>query len=188
MAASANYLNPVDLVRYYDSRRVLQLASDSGATAVIADLSSSASAAYGFVLNALRSAAADLDSHCQQGRRYLRADLEAIIADAVTYPTNEIKNKRAALIQQLVADLTFGIMCSRRGQVADALKALCPRYETALVTLDRLAEGVQIFDTDTAIARGVPARVTIGKNIYRPSRDNRLFGVWNDDTTNRGYC
>ena len=188
MSASASYLNPVDLVRFYDSRRVLQLASDSGATAVIADLSNSASAAYGFVLSAIRSAASELDSHCQQGKRYARGILEDIIAAAVAAPADEVKAKRAALIQQLVADLAFGIMCSRRGQVADALKALCPRYETALVTLERLAQGVQIFDTDLAINRGVPASVKIGKNVYRPSRDNRLFGVWNDDTTNRGYC
>lgn len=180
MPASASYLNPADLVTYYDRRRVLQLASDTGTAATIADLSDDDSAAYAFVLSCIRSAASDLDSHCQMGKRYTRATLEEIISDAVAAPTDEAKQKRAAMIRQLVADLAFGILASRRGYVADALKMLAPRYDTALVTLERLSQGFQIFDVDAAIDAGAPSSVQIGKNVYRPSQYNRMFGVFED--------
>lgn len=180
MPASASYLNPDELITYYDARRVLQLASDSGEAATVADLSDDDSDAYAFILSCIRYAASELDSHCQQGKRYTRAVLEAIIEEAVAAPTDEAKNKRAAMIRQLVADLAFGVLASRRGYVADALKNLAPRYETALMTLERLSEGVQIFDVDDAITRGAPSSVQIGRLGYRPSEFNRLFGIWED--------
>jgi len=180
MPASASYLNPDELTTYYDSRRVLQLASDTGTPAVAADLDDDGSAAYAFVNAAIRSAAAELDSHCQQGKRYTRADLEAIITAAVAAPSDEAKNKRAGLIRQLVADLAFGVLASRRGYHDDRLKALAPRYETALVTLERLSQGFQVFDLDDAINAGVPSRVRIGLRNYRPATHNRLFGAFED--------
>ncbi len=180
MSASLSYLNPVDLVRFYDSRRVLQLASDTGVIAVIADLSNSSSAPYGIVLNAIRTAASDVDSHCQQGKRYTRSVLETFVSEAVASPADEAKQKRMALLQQLVADLAYGLLASRRGYTGDSLKAWAPRYETALVTLERLAQGFQIFDDDNSINAGVPSSVQIGKNRYRPTDSNRLFGIFPD--------
>ncbi len=177
---SLSYIVPVELTLFYDSRRVLQLASDSGATAVIADLSNTASTPYANVLSVIRFAASELDSHCQQGKRYTRATLEAIITAAAASPGDEGLQKRAALIKQLVADLAFGTLAARRGYTAESLSALAPRYETALATLERLATGIQIFDIDDAILRGVPSQVQIGKNGYRPQNFNRLFGVFED--------
>ena len=175
-----SYLDPSELVLYYDTRRVLQLASDTGAVAVIADLSDDDSAPYARVNAAIRFAAGQLDSHCQQGKRYTRATLEAIVTAADAAPSDEGLNKRAAMIKQLVADLAFGVLASRRGYVADALANLAPRYETALATLERLAQGIQIFDVDIAITRGVPSSVAIGRNNYRVQSFNRMFGVFED--------
>ena len=178
--ASDSYLDPAALPLFYDERRVLHLASDTGASAKIADLSDANSAPYAKVLSAIRFAAGELDSHCQQGKRYARATLEAIVEDAESNPADEGYQKRAQLLKQLVADLAFGVLASRRGYVADALAQLCPRYELALQTLDRLAQGLQIFDVEGAITRGAPSSVRIGKNVYRPSAYNRLFGVFED--------
>jgi hypothetical protein len=184
--ASESYLDPAELVTYYDTRRVLQLSSDTGATAVIADLSNSASAPYGRVLSAIRFAASELDSHCQQGKRYTRSTLEAIISAAAAAPADEGLQKRAALIKQLVADLAFGVLASRRGYTADSLKDLAPRYETALGTLERLANGIQIFDIDETITRGAPSVVQIGRYGYRPQANNRLFGIFEDNVRGPG--
>ena len=178
--ANENYITPLELVTYYDKRRVLDLASDTGATAVIADLSSSGSAAYGFVAAAIRTAAGMLDSHCQMGKRYTRSVLEAIITAALAAPADEAKMKRAAMIRQMVADLAYGVMLGRRGYSADATKNLAPRYEEALATLERLAQGLQVFDLDANIEAGRPHAVRIGRLSYRPGAFNRLFGIWED--------
>lgn len=160
---------------------MLQLASDSGTAALLADLSNAASAAYAFILHSTRWASSEIDSHCQMGKRYTRASLEAIVTAADAAPTNETLNKRAGVIRQLCADLTYGHLMSRRGQAAEALKSLAPRYEMALLTLEKLAQGLQVFDLDANINAGKPHRVTIGlNNKYTPSADNRLFGIWSD--------
>lgn len=178
--ANENYIAPADIVTYYDSRRILDLASDTGEPAVIADLSDDGTAAYGFVASAIRTAAGMLDSHCQMGKRYTRAVLEAIITAALAAPADEAKQKRAAMIRQMVADLAYGVMLGRRGYSADATKNLAPRYDEALATLERLAQGLQVFDLDVNIDAGRPRAVRIGRLAYRPGAFNRLFGVWED--------
>lgn len=177
---SASYLDPDELPDYYDLNRILDLATDDGEKALEADLSDDSSDAYRIVLTQIRRAASDLDSHCQQGKRYTRAVLEQIIADAQAAPANEGLQKRAAIIRSLVADLAFGMLVSRRGHSADTLQKLAPRYESALITLERLAQGVLVFDIDGAIQRGAPSTVRIGSRQYRPSLFNRMFGVFED--------
>lgn len=174
------YLLPLDLTLYYDSRRVLEIASDTGADASLADLSNTASAAYKTINNGIRVASSDLDSHVQQGRRYARTDLEFMVSDALANPTDEAKVKRAGLLRQLIADLTFGFLMSRRGYAEDRMKLLAPRYDLALDTLRALASGVQVFDLDAQLDAGLPRGVPIGINKYRPSLYNRMFGVWED--------
>jgi hypothetical protein len=176
-----NYITPAGLLNYYDKRRVLQIASDEGAVAVEADLSNTASAAYVRIINGIRAACGDIDSHCQRGKRYTRATLEAIVTEADAAPSDETKQKRAGPIRQMAADLTFGHMMARRGYSAQTMKNLAPRYEDALVSLERLANGEQVFDLDANIDAGKPSRTQIGKNnLYRPSVDNPIFGVWPD--------
>lgn len=182
---SLSYLDPSELPNYYDQRRVLQLASDTGSSAVIADLSNPASKPYLTVQSAIRSAASDIDSHCQQGKQYTRDILEGFITDAAANPSDEAKQKRVAILKQLCADLAFGILMSRRGYTAETLDQLAPRYDTALQTLERLKVGAQIFDTDAATSRGVPALVGIGSKGYRPQLYNRMFGIF-EDTFGKG--
>lgn len=184
---SLSYLTPTDLVTFYDSRRVLELASDSGLVALIADLSNTASGPYTVCNAAIRSAAADVDSHCQVGRRYQRSTLEGIITDALSAPMDEAAQKRAAILRQLVADLAFGFLMSRRGYAEDRMKLLAPRYDMALETLASIASGMMVFDLDDNIAAGLPSAVPIGLNKYRPSLNNRLFGVWEDTPRTYGF-
>lgn len=179
---AATYIVPADLLQFYDSNRVLELASDTGTAATTAELSNSASGPYAVAIRAIRSAASDLDMHCQQGKRYTRADLEAVITAALAAPTDEEKQKRAAKIQQVVADLTFGYLMARRGYSAQQMDALAPRYREALVVLEQLANGTTVFDLDANLAASIPKRVAIGDRVYRPSLDNRMFGYWPDQT------
>lgn len=185
--AANGYILPLELVTFYDKRRVLQLASDTEATpAVIADLSSSSTDAYIFVNNCILSASSDLDSHCQQGKRYTRATLEAIITAANAAPTDSTLVKRALLLKQLVADLAYGILLSRRGMQSDRLASLAPRYEKAQEALERLALGITVFDLSDNIDAGVPGSRAFGSTVYKPSRDNLMFGIW-PGQDNYGY-
>ncbi len=176
-----SYITPADLATFYDSRRVLQLASDDTTVpATLADLSNTGSTPYAIVRNCIESAASEVDTHCQQGKRYTRAVLEFMISDWLLYPTDTAKQKRAAVLRQLVADLAFGLLISRRGMSAKALSQLCPRYEEAQATLEKLALGVQVFDIDSAIDAGVPQFTALNLNGFNPSTGNLMFGVWPD--------
>lgn len=177
---AATYILPADMLVFYDANKVGELSSDTGTAATAAELANSASTPYSIVIRAIRSAASDLDTHCQQGKRYTRSDLEAIIAAALAAPSDEAKQKRAATIQQVVADLTFGYLMARRGYSAAQMDALAPRYREALTVLEQLANGTTVFDLDANLAASIPIRVNIGQNGYRPSLDNRMFGVWPD--------
>lgn len=178
---SNTYVEPDDLIVFYDTDRVLDLVSDTalGAPrATVADLSASGSAAYRRALAIIQSAAGDVDSHCQMGKRYTRENLETIVNDYWDAPADQAKAKRARILQQIVADLTFGLLLSRRGYTGDQLRQQAPRYEEALKTLDRLAQGIQVFDLDANVNASVPVRVSIGLTSYRPSLDNAMFGIW----------
>jgi hypothetical protein len=177
--AAEGYILPNELPTFYDKRRVLQLASDDvSVPATAADLNNSASTPYDFVNNAVLSASADLDAHCQQGKRYTRADIEAMVEDANDNPSDSAKVKRAQAVKQLIADLSFGLMMSRRGHSADTIAKLAPRYEKAQEALEKLALGITVFDLDAAVDAGVPDTAVIGRDSIRPSLDNPMFGVW----------
>jgi hypothetical protein len=90
MAVDGTYLQPTELPSYYDSNKICQLLSDTGtaATSAVFSLTAPAGAddavAWARLVDLLQSASAELDSHCQQGRRYQRADLEVMVADVDT--------------------------------------------------------------------------------------------------------
>lgn len=181
---AATYIVPADLLTFYDRNRVLELVKDdtdgSGDPATESDLSNDASAPYALALNAITTAASMLDSHCQRGKRYTRENLEAVIAEWLAEQTSTAKAKRAALIRQIVADLSFGVLMSRRGFTAQQMREMAPRYEEALVVLEKLAAGEMVFDLEDNVNAGAPSSVQIGLNRYRPSLDNRMFGIWCD--------
>lgn len=188
MPVANGYILPIELITFYDKRRVLQLASDTDDTpAAEADLSSTSSTAYIFINNCILSASSDLDSHCQQGKRYTRTNLEAIITAANAAPTDSTLVKRALLLRQLVADLTYGMLMSRRGMQSDRLATLAPRYEKAQEALERLALGITVFDLDENIDAGVPGSRPFGGNVYRPTQNNLMFGIWPETYGANGY-
>lgn len=158
------YIVPSELVNYYDQRRVLALASDTGTAAQVADLFNTSSAAYTKIVSFIRSTCSDVDSKCQQGRRYDRSDLEGMVLAATLNPSDESIQKRAALLKQMVADLVYGRLNANRGIGADQLKVLCPRYEEAEMMLEQLYQGARIFDLDAPKSAGVPSTVTINQN------------------------
>lgn len=175
------YITPADLPTFYDSRRVLQLASDDpNSPAQLADLSSTASAPYAIVNQCIQSAASDVDTHCQQGKRYTRATLELIVSEWLADVNDPAKKKRAAVLRQMVADLAYGYLIGRRGMSAKALNQLCPRYEEAQAALEKLALGIMVFDLDAAINAGVPQFTPMNLNGWNPSLNNGMFGIWPD--------
>ena len=176
------YIEPTDLLTFYDRNRVLELCKDdtdgTGTPATAAQLQSVGSAPYVIANSAITVAASTLDSHCQRGKRYTRLDLEAIIAAWLDDEADVALAKRAALIRQLVADLAFGYLMSRRGFTGSQMKEMAPRYEEALMTLEAIAAGNMVFDIDANVNAGAPSSVRIGVNVYRPSLHTRLFGSW----------
>lgn len=183
--ARVAYITPAEMLVFYDSNKVLMLASDSSTPATTTELANSSSTAYSIVYQAIQNAAGEIDSHCQIGRRYSRADLETIAEEAAN-PTGATtaeqaqQVKRGAPLRRLTADLAFGFLMARRGYTAERMRALAPQYEAALMTLERLMNGLRVFDMDEQLAASAPSRVTIGSQVYRPSANNRMFGTWND--------
>jgi hypothetical protein len=180
------YITPSELVLYYDQRRVLQLASDTGTPAVLSDLSNSNSTPYINLRQKIRAVCSDIDSKCQQGQRYDRADLEAIIAAATANPTDESVQKRAGVLKQLTADLTYGRLNASRGIGAEELTKLCPRYEEAEAMLEQLYQGSRIFDIDKAKTSGIPGQITINRTGPSFTRYNDMFFVPDDPRTTLG--
>lgn len=184
----ATYLTPAQLPLFYDLRRVLELSSDDPSDpAVEADLSDTASSAYLKINNCIFSAESEIDSHCQQGKRYTRANLELIVTAATAAPSDTALRKRAAKLKQLTADLAYGLLISRRGMNTERVLTLAPRYEAAQVALEQLSLGVTVFDLDENINAGVPSSATIGLNVYRPSFNNPMFGTWSDRPGDGNY-
>ncbi len=164
----AAYITNADVALYYDSRRLLELCSDSGTEETTLD--------NAILTELLLAASAEIDANCQQGKRYAKATLEAMTG------------KGATLLKQLCADLAFGSLMARRGFAADQMKVQAPRYEAALLTLEMLYQGRKVFDLDANINAGVPKVAVIGKNQIRGSQFNRMFGLWPDASTDsRGF-
>ncbi len=169
------YLTPAELVNFYDSRRVLELANDVGdGSATLSDLSNVNSTPYLIVSTAIRSVSAEIDAAVQVGNRYARTDLEqlvldlsdgVILADATLL---EAAKKRVAILKQMVADLTFGRLMSRRGYTAQAMEEVAPQYAGASKLLVDLGNGRRIFDLDSPKNAGVPRKAAIGVDGLSP--------------------
>lgn len=180
MALDTEYLRPVEWVQFYDRRRLLQLLSDTGTAFPDSDLTNEASAGYAAASRMLTAASATVDARCQVGRRYSRADLEGIAQTGRSGAATGPDAKRFALLQQLVADLAWGNLLTRRGYAAEAVQAQAPRYAEALTLLEQLYQGVTVFDLAGPIAAGAPSIATLGANTIRGTDFNRMFGTWPD--------
>jgi len=193
MSTTTVYLQNSEIFNFYDLRRIQELLLDDGSTPTQADISNVATAAGAQLYQTILWASSDIDSKCQQGKRYLRTDLEQIIQNAIDPPSGsstqqiEIYRKRAAQLRKLTADLTFGILMSRRGFSADKMRELAPQYEEALGRLQELYDGRRVFDFDAALAAGVPAAVKLAKNKIMSSSFNQMFGLWPAANSNRCF-
>lgn len=169
------YLLPPQILDYYDSRRVLELLSDTGSPVTVGTLNT-----VSVLTRAIDAASAEVDAALQVGRRYDRAQLESICSAADAPGAIEADRRRAAPIKELVAHLVFGRLMARRGYSADKMRQLAPMYDEALAKLDRLSSGEAILDVDANKSAGVPTQVTRGSQKVRWSQFSSMFGVFPD--------
>lgn len=172
---SVYYITAAQFLTYYDVRRVADLLADDGVPVEPGDIPTNEN-----LKEAIAAACGEIDSHCQQGKRYTRETLEAIIEGNTAAPNDVALRKASAVLKQLAADLTFGTLMARRGYSAETMERMAPRLTAAYKTLEDLYQGRRVFDLSTAIEAGRPWRVRIGKDAYQPSLYNRLFGLWPD--------
>jgi len=168
-----NYLTPSQFLDYYDQRRVLELASDTGTPATVGGIGTNS-----ILLTAIRSASSMIDSSVQTGRRYERTQLEDIVTASNAGGATEAEKSRAEPIKRLCADLAYGYLNSRRGYSAAKLQELAPTYADALQRLNELSTGQRILDIDGPKNAGVPKRVPIGTQTTSLTQYNQMFGVF----------
>lgn len=177
-----NYITNSEFLNYYDTRRVLELVSDTGVSAATTDLPTST-----VLTTAIRNASSRLDSAVQSGQRYQRADIENIVVAANVPLAPAADVSRAEPIKSLVAHLAYGYLASRRGFAGDALRRMAPLYEDAEERLNELASGERVLDLDAAKAATVPSAATIGTNNVKFTQYNLMFGVWPGNPINYLY-
>ncbi len=145
------FLDGAGMLERYDSRRVGQLVLDTGVNASAADLADSGTTAGARLLALLNEASELVVAAAAVGKRYTRADLDAVAAAGTG---------SAYLLRRLTADLAFGLLCKRRGYDAKQFAALAPAYLEALQYLEQLRRGERILDSVAGVAdAGLPAGV-----------------------------
>lgn len=170
------YITNAEMLIFYDARRLRDFLTDDGTGD---DLTDGQIGTNTLLEGAIRWASSEIDTKCQNGIRYSRETLEAMVAAAVS--GSETEKKRAAVLKKLTADLAYGFLVTRRGQSADQMRELCPAYEDALMRLESLYNGAAVFDLDSALAATVPTRRRLGKLAALQSRTNELFGIFPPD-------
>jgi hypothetical protein len=168
-----NYITNAELLNYYDSRRVLDLAQDVGVPLTVPEL-----ATADVVTTAIRQASARIDSAVQSGRRYERSQLEDIVTAANALSATDAEKSRAEPIKGLTAHLAFGWLMSRRGYAAASMRELAPLYDDAEGQLNLLASGERVLDLDAAKAAGVPQSTGIGVSKLKYTQYNPMFGLF----------
>lgn len=121
------YATASDLLTRYDSRRVGDLVSDSGAR----DANPAASPVLAACLD---DASGMIDLACMVGGRYTPTTLAAMTG-----------NSSKALVR-LACDLAYGLLVARRGYSSTDQKTMAPQYDQAQNTLELLRKGERVFD------------------------------------------
>jgi hypothetical protein len=193
MSATQVYLTNLGMKLFYDRRRLTDLLTDDGTGDDLTDTDietidpDDEDLPGTRLYTAILWASSEIDAKCQNGRRYARADLEAMVQYAIDAPVGstavqiEGYRKRAATLQKLTADLAFGFLAQRRAQSADKLRQLAPAYEEALVRLEELYEGRKVFDLDSTLDATVPTRRKLGKLAFLQSSFNEMFGLFSTE-------
>lgn len=130
------YATADDLLTRYDSRRVADLVSDTGARSVYPNSSP-------VVAVVLEDASGMIDAACRVAKRYTTADL------------NSLTGSTKSLLVRLTCDLAFGLLVARRGYSAQDQKVMAPQTEAANALLEQLRTGERIFDDAEVANAGV---------------------------------
>lgn len=168
-----NYITPTEWSLYYDSRRLYEMASDSGVPLTAGGFGGST-----IVAAMIRQASATIDSALQTGQRYDRSQLEDIVNASNAMSATDAEKSRAEPIKSLTAHLAFGMLMSRRGYSAQKMQELAPLYTDALNILNLLSSGQRILDIDGPKAAGVPTGVRLGSQLTSWTKLSPMFGFF----------
>lgn len=142
------FAEPSDLILRYDSRRLVELLSDSGEPLDVADLDSDTTLAA-----LLEDATAEIRSAVRVSDRYTETELDTIATKNVDSADD---SPALYFLIRLTCDLTYGYLCIRRGYDASAISSMAPAFVEAKKTLQLLREGERIFPTEEAADAGLP--------------------------------
>lgn len=195
MSVTQVYVTNLGMKLFYDRRRLTDLLTDDGTGDDLTDtdidtITTDEDDPGTKLYSAILWGSSEIDAKCQNGRRYSRGDLEAMVQNAIDPPPGstgvqaEAYKKRAAILQKLCADLAFGYLAQRRAQNADKLRELAPAYEEALARLEELYHGKRVFDLDANLNATVPQIRRLGRFAYLQSRTNEMFGIFPTDGSN----
>jgi phage gp36-like protein len=175
-----SFAAPADLETYYDSRRISQLASDSGTPAT--DLANNA-----IVLAMLARATEEILSHALKGKKYTEDELQTL-ADSET---------GGFFLVGLCCDLAYGYLVQRRGTGAADMDRQAPAFKTAQLKLLQLADGSEIFpriedgqhgDAGTPDITGLDNRTTSPCDRYTSRAYVRLLPSRRPNGRSSGSC
>lgn len=169
------FITAAQFLEAYDERRVSQLCSSTGTPITSAALPTNTT-----LLNALNRAAGMITAACRVGQRYQYDDLVTL---------SEGTDPGSYVIQQLNADLAFGLLNARRGLSMEELSVQAPMWAFAQDYLNQLRLGERIFDIAGDADAGLPDVVRLGVNKDTWARtigaESRLWG--SGITTNSNY-
>jgi phage gp36-like protein len=148
------YATPAQFLARYDANRVGDLVTDDGLRVLPNALLTNS------VLQAmLDDASAWLEAAVRAGNKYTVADLSGLAAAGNT------------LVVRLVCDLAYGMLLQRRGLPPGEA------HDRALVMLEKIASGQQVFPTQAAVEAGtVETPVVLSKRMRLLSSVDRYFG------------
>ncbi len=169
------YLDPEDMVKFYDVRRLQEILSDDGTAVDSGDIGG-----HPTLLTGIEWATGEINTAIYQGKRYTPENIQDLIDNAVGSSGNTGYVSAVRVLQQLMADLVFGWLMGRRGYGPDVMDRLAPRYKSAQETLERLYLGERVFNVAEAIEAGVPKVQRIGGGAFLPSAEFPILGVWWD--------
>lgn len=153
------YLTNDEFLDFYDRRRVASFLSDTGVPVVDGLLATDARLA-----RLIKSAEGRVNIACRVGRRY---DPASLIAYAAT--------DLGTVLKELVADLAWHGLISRRGLKEEETAALAPRYAMAEQTLELLRLGERVFEIDDAPQAGLPGYTTLGSLVTTSIKAKTAF-------------
>jgi len=126
----ANFLTSEEFIKRYDSRRIRELLSDTGAPVAEGDLATNEN-----LLAILGEATEMILSACQVGEEYSELELQTL-ADSET---------SGFLIRRLCADLGYSLLVARRCTSSDQLNKQAPQWQFANVQLQQIRDGYLLF-------------------------------------------